>query len=134
AECWFAHSYDPKRISPYPVCEAIRQAWAPVGLALETSKRRFYENETVETAVFITNDDDEFRDHHDLELQVSFEDSKSGSKAASVARITHLAYYETKKVPVRLLIPASGAARKAVLLNLRLLENNKELSQTTEPI
>ncbi len=136
AECWFAHSYDPKRISPYPVCEAVRQAWAPMGLALETSRRRFYEYEPVDTVVFVTNDDDNFRDYDDLELQLNVENASSGKSIVetSVGRIAYLAYYQTARLPIHFVTPASGVARKAARLKLRLLANKKELSQTTEPI
>src|SRR3712207_116677 len=52
AECWFSHSYHPEKVKPYPVVEAVKQAYAPVGLALETNRRRFYSRETIDTAVF----------------------------------------------------------------------------------
>ncbi|MEO6034639.1 MAG: glycoside hydrolase family 2 TIM barrel-domain containing protein [Verrucomicrobiota bacterium] len=29
AETWFSHSYDPKRVEPYPVLESVREAFAP---------------------------------------------------------------------------------------------------------
>lgn len=66
AECWFSHSYDSRSVKPYPVVEAMRDAWSPVGLALETGRRRFFADEEIETAVFITNDDEQFRDFRGL--------------------------------------------------------------------
>ncbi|MEP6788409.1 MAG: glycoside hydrolase family 2 TIM barrel-domain containing protein, partial [Acidobacteriota bacterium] len=45
AECWFSHSYDPETVRPYPVYYAMRNAWSPVGLALESGRRRFLAGE-----------------------------------------------------------------------------------------
>src|SRR5947207_5917906 len=42
AECWFRHSYDAKTVKPYPVLAAMREAWAPLGLAIEIGRRRFF--------------------------------------------------------------------------------------------
>jgi hypothetical protein len=136
AECWFAHSYDSKRVSPYPVCEAVREAWSPVGLALETSRRRFYESETIDSAVFMTNDDEEYRNHYDLELRASIEDPKTGQQISftSVGDVAMLRYYQTIKVPLHLIIPSAGGTRKTARLSVTLMEDGKELSRTTEPI
>src|SRR5438128_3782811 len=70
-ECWFRHSYEPDSIQPYPVVAAMKDAWAPVGLAIETGRRRFFSGEKLETAVFVTNDDEQFRDYRNLELRVN---------------------------------------------------------------
>ena len=136
AECWFAHSYDSTRVAPYPVCDAMREAWSPVGLALETARRRFYAGEEIETAVFVTNDDDEWRDHQNLKLEVEFEDAESGRVigSSSIGEIASLRYYETVKSPVRFTVPQENENRKKLLLKVSLLENGRELSQTTEPI
>jgi len=77
AECWFSHSYDPQTLAPYPALKAMRQADAPVGLAWETGRRRFFGGEKVETAVFISNDDDQFRDFHNLKLELTFSNTET---------------------------------------------------------
>jgi hypothetical protein len=78
AECWFKHSYDSASVEPYPVLGSVRNAWAPIGLALETGRRRFYGGEEFETAVYISNDDDKFRDYKNLELKLR---SRRGNEA-----------------------------------------------------
>jgi hypothetical protein len=135
AECWFSHSYDPARVGPYPVVQSIKEAWSPIGIALETGRRRFYGDEHLETAVFITNDDEQFRDHRDLKIQALFVDSKGTEVTnALVASISNLKYYQTIRTPVALSIPAAADTRQKLNLILRLFENGSELGRTTEPV
>lgn len=118
-ECWFSDSFDPARLKPYPVLDAVRQAFSPVGLALETGRRRFFAGDTIDTAVFITDDDDGFRSFRNLRLEVG----------AQSFPVPSLKYYETVRVPVRLHIPAAGHR-----LVLRLLAGGREISRTADPI
>jgi hypothetical protein len=136
AECWFSHSYDPARVAPYPVYEAIREAWAPIGVALETGRRRFYGGEQVDTAVYITNDDEAFRDQQNLELHFAIEDSESHTALTNVAigAVSNLAYHSTAKLPVQLVMPPSSAQRKRCSLVLRLTQAGAEVSRSTEPV
>ena len=60
-ECWFSHSYDAATVKPYPVLDAVRDAYAPIGLALETGCRHFYQGR-VNTAVFVSNDSEDYTD------------------------------------------------------------------------
>src|SRR4051812_19189416 len=68
AECWFQHSYDAASVKPYSVVDAMKQAFAPIGVALETGQRRFFAGDQLKTNVFITNDDEKFRDLPDGKL------------------------------------------------------------------
>jgi hypothetical protein len=124
AECWFRHSYDPNMVRPYPVVEALRHAWAPIGLALETHRRRFFGGETVETAVFVTNDDESFRDYEGLTVEVA-------GRAVPLAK---LPYYATARVPVRLTLPKAAGQRQRVDVVTRVLQNGRELSRTVDPV
>ena len=47
----------------------------------ETGRRRFYSGEKLETAVFISNDDDQFRDFHNLQLTAIFADRQEQALA-----------------------------------------------------
>lgn len=136
AECWFAHSYDARRVAPYPVYEAARDAWSPVGLALETGRRRFHAGEKIETAVYITNDDEQFRDLRGLTLQVSFVDERAKKTLATtiVGKINSLPYYATVRRPLRLRAPETKAARQALNLVLRLTDGGKEISRALDKI
>lgn len=135
-ECWFAHSYDPDRITPYPVVEAMRYAWAPLGLALETPRRRFTASEVVETFVHVTNDDEQFRSYTDLTVQFTFvdESGKALGIPAEAGHIGSLPYYEVHALPVRIAIPAIDAPRQKARLITRLMQGEKELSRTVDHI
>ena len=135
-ECWFAQSYDARRAAPYPVYEAMREAWSPVGIALETARRRFYAGEEIETAAFITNDDEGFRDLRALTLRAAFVDERTKKEIAEtdVGKIEHLPYYATIRQPVRIRVPETQAARLSMRLVLRLTDSKGEVSRTLERV
>lgn len=136
AECWFAHSYDPSRAAPYPVHDAIREAWAPVGLALETGRRRFRAGEVLETGVFVTNDDEQFRDLRGVRLRAAFVDESTQEEAAAAdaGTIASLPYYTTLRQPLRLRVPEVEGARRAMTLVLRLTGADGEISRTVDRV
>jgi len=136
AECWFSHSYDSRYVKPYPVYEAMRDAWSPVGLSLETGRRRFFAGEQFETAVFITNDDEQFRDFRGLTLRVAFVDEKTKKEIApaDVGKIENLPYYAGVRLPVRLRFPQTKEARQSLNLVLRLSDGKTEISRTLDKI
>ncbi|MFN2453337.1 MAG: glycoside hydrolase family 2 protein [Pyrinomonadaceae bacterium] len=136
AECWFAHSYDARRVAPYPVYDAVRDAWSPVGLALETGRRRFYAGEQIETAAFITNDDEQFRDLHGLALQLSYVDERTKKTVATttVGNINRLPYYATIRQPLTIRVPETKEARQPMNLVLRLTDGRNEISRTLDRI
>ncbi|MEO6050883.1 MAG: glycoside hydrolase family 2 TIM barrel-domain containing protein [Pyrinomonadaceae bacterium] len=136
AECWFAHSYDVEKVRPYPVYQAMRDAWSPVGLALETGRRRFFAGEAVDTAVFVTNDDEQFRDLQGLNLQAVFTDEKTKKEIATVdiGKIENLPYYATIRQPIRISIPQTKYARQSLNLVLRLSDGKNEVSRSLDKI
>lgn len=130
AECWFSHSYDAKTLRPYPVYEAMKEADAPVGLAWETGRRRFFAGEKIDTAVFISNDDDRFRDFKDLQLEIAFADGE----ASVLASVATLPYAKTIRVPVSLVLPSINGAREKIAIALRLKQGAGLVSETTDPV
>ncbi|MEO5803378.1 MAG: glycoside hydrolase family 2 TIM barrel-domain containing protein, partial [Verrucomicrobiota bacterium] len=132
-ECWFSHSYDAATMKPYPVVEAMRQAFSPIGLALETGRRRFFPGEEIETAVFITNDDEGCRDLSDLKVELNFLDRSSGKKisSAKLGRVTKLPYWSTQRLPAKIKFPP-GSTRRELVLQLCLVHGKKEISRTTD--
>ena len=134
-ECWFSHSYDANTMKPYPVLEAMREAFAPLGLALETGRRRFFSGEHIDTAVFVTNDDEKQRNYADLRLEVSFVDRKTGAiaNARDVGRLASLSYHETARVPVPIEFPKTDV-RRDLVLRIALLKGTEELSHTTDHV
>jgi hypothetical protein len=109
----------------------MRDAWAPVGLAWEHSRRRFYAEEEIDTALLVTNDDEQFRDFTDLRIQVGLGKTSRGAAAMNLDR---LAYYETAKVPLRLRMPASTKPRETVNLLARLSFGKHDLGLMGEPV
>jgi hypothetical protein len=136
AECWFTHSYDASTVSPYPVYAAMRDAWAPIGLVLETGRRRFYAGELIETAAFITNDDEQFRDLRELTLRVVFIDERTGKQisAHEVGKIDSLPYYGTVGRLFRLRIPQTNEPRQQMQLKLVLNDKKGEVGRTLDRI
>jgi hypothetical protein len=120
AECWFKHSYDSSCLQPYPVLEAVRDVWAPIGLALETGRRRFYGGEEFETAVYISNDDDNFRDYHKLPLSSLNGPFQGMKELPLVATVPDLPYGRTIRIPVRLSILNTSLSRERSRLTLDL--------------
>jgi hypothetical protein len=130
AECWFSHSYDPQTLEPYPAYDAMRQADAPVGLAWETGRRRFFAGEKLDTAVFISNDDDQFRDLYNLKLEVTF----SGDNTRELTNIAALPYSKTIRVPVTVVFPPTDMPRQEMEMLLRLKRGPEVVSETTDPV
>jgi hypothetical protein len=118
AECWFKHSYNSASLEPYPVLESVRQAWAPIGVALETGRRRFYGGEEFETAVYISNDDDKFRDYHNLPLYSLNGPFQGMTELPQVATVPDLPYGRTVRIPVRLSILNTSLSRERSRLTL----------------
>ncbi len=135
AECWFSHSYDANKVSPYPVYGAVRDAFAPMGLAWALAKRRFYSGEELDTAVYLTNDDDQFRSFQDLDLQVIFMDAKGHKQTNGLpVCLPDSPYYKTISVPVHLTLPRTTQARQKMWVTFRLGDQGREISRTSDRI
>jgi len=134
AECWYRHSFLPEA-TPYPVYEAVKQAFAPVGVAIESTRRRFFAGDTIDTNIYVTNDDERCRDFANLTVQGGFILSRGSSiqfiDAGPQEKIDALPYYATKKVSLKLKIPAElPDARTALPLVIRVV-NDKDVIATT---
>jgi hypothetical protein len=134
AECWYRHSFLPEA-TPYPVYESVKQALAPVGVAIETTRRRFYAGDMIETNAFVTNDDEQFRSFASLTVQAGFILSRGSSiqfiDAGPQGKIDVLAYYETKKVPLKIKVPADLPESRAALPLVIRIVNEKDVIATT---
>jgi hypothetical protein len=126
AECWYRHSYLPEA-TPYPVYEAVKQAFAPVGVALETTRRRFWAGDELATNVFVTNDDEQFRDLTGLTVTCELAGAKSPPQPLDVA------YYATGKVAVKLALPPVDKRTPAQLIT-RVMQGEKEIARTADDV
>lgn len=133
-ECWFNHSYDASDCEPYPVVAAMKQAWAPVGIALETNRRRFFAGEKVKTNIYITNDDEQFRDFAAGELRVSVGSSLAKPQITPLAKVPAIKYYETAKVPVEITMPDVSTGRQQWHLTLYHAPDGKPVSSSADAI
>jgi len=132
-ECWFSHSFDAEKVKPYPVVEAMKYAFAPIGLALETAQRRFYGGDSIKTAIFVTNDHEKFRDFDNLNIEISFVDANGKQiSTQKVGSLASLKYYATAKIPVEIKAPQVAGARTKLNLITRLLQGNAEISRTVD--
>lgn len=132
-ECWFMGSFDAAKAKPYPVVDAVKYAYAPVGLALETAQRRFYAGDSIKTSVFVTNDDEQFRDFQNLSVEFSFVD-ENGKQINSnkSGNLTDLKYYATAKVRSEIKLPININTRTKFALITKLSQGNTEISRTID--
>ncbi|HTL29358.1 MAG TPA: glycoside hydrolase family 2 TIM barrel-domain containing protein, partial [Tepidisphaeraceae bacterium] len=140
SECWYKHSYDAKTIQPYePLYTAVKMAWAPVGVALETPQRRFYNGAEIETNLYITNDEEQCRTFGSLKVDVGFVVSQGSAvrfvDAGPQAPIDWLEYGATVKSPLRIKVPADLAkTRMSVGLVVRVSSGNELIATTTDQV
>ncbi|MGB7158524.1 MAG: glycoside hydrolase family 2 TIM barrel-domain containing protein [Tepidisphaeraceae bacterium] len=138
AECWFRHSYLPEA-TPYPVLEAVKQAFAPVGLALETNQRRFFAGDQIVTSVYVTNDDPQGRSFENLKAQVGFVHSAGSAvnfiDAGPQGQLQKLEHYQTAKVPLVIRVPKEWSEpRTSVGLVVRLVSGDQLVATTTDQV
>lgn len=135
AECWFSHSFDPETVKPYPTLAAAKEFWSPVGLALETSQRRFYSGDTVKTNVFVTNDDEQFHDLKDLKVSVHVMGGDDVlSPPFELVPLASLPYYKTESVAVTVRLPSVQQRQSLKLVTSLTSADGKEISHTTDVI
>jgi hypothetical protein len=137
SECWYKHSYDAKTIEPYkPIYDAVKLAWQPIGVAIETPRRRFWSGDETSTMLHITNDDEQFRDLSNLKVTVSFQDPKAtdpGEKQ-NVAEVDHLPYYKTADVEMKFKLPTTERDRAAMVMVVQVSSDGKEIGRTEDAI
>jgi hypothetical protein len=129
AECWFRHSYATDA-TPYPIVDAVRQAFAPLGVALETTQRRFFAGDRQQLAVVVTNDDERFRDLADLTVTVSID----GHPLGGPAKIASLPYYQSARATLDVTLPAADARKALQLVTRVTTPDGKEIAATTDEI
>ncbi|MBA2302598.1 MAG: hypothetical protein H0W08_08185, partial [Acidobacteria bacterium] len=97
---------------------------------------RFYAGEEIDTGVFVTNDDEQFRDRQRLSLRAVFVDAttKKEIAATDAGMIDRLPYYATIRQPLRLRVPPVRDPRIALNLELRLTEGTREVSRTHDKV
>lgn len=141
AECWFSHSYDPQKATPYStILEGVKQAYQPVGLAIETGRRRFFAGEHLKTTVFVTNDDEQFRDLSNVEVRAQIVSpgvphrTPQSRAVWSEAKVTTpgVPYYATQALPLELDVPRGAFNRSSLALVLTATAGGVEISRTIE--
>jgi hypothetical protein len=126
AECWYRHSYLPEA-TPYPVYDAVKQAFAPIGVAVETTRRRFYAGEKLSTHVFVTNDDERFRDFDEVKVQIELAGVKAEPDRGS------LPYYATARMDQTLTVPPVEKRTRAQIVT-RVTHGETEIARTVDDV
>lgn len=136
AETWIHHSYDSQSLQPYPVVEAMKYALAPVGLAMETTQRRFWGGDAIATNLFVTNDDEKFRDLKNLSAvaQLFTPGSNDPIATADLGKIDAIPYYAMAKLPIKIAMPKVDARQKATLMIRLMDETGSEVSRTLDDV
>lgn len=137
SECWYKHSYDAATIAPYkPIYEAVKLAWAPIGVAIETPRRRFYAGDETSTILHITNDDESGRDLSNLKITVSFRapNATDAAKQQSVGEVEQLPYYKTADVEMKFKLPTPQQDRAPMVMVASVMSDGKEVGRTEDPI
>jgi hypothetical protein len=137
SECWYKHSYDAKTIQPYqPVYDAVKLAWGPIGVAIETPRRRFWSGDETSTTLHITNDDEQFRDLSNLKISVSFRspDAADARTNQSVGTLDHLPYYKTADIEMKFNLPTTEKDRMPMVMVVQVSSDGKEIGRTEDAI
>ncbi len=120
---------------PFPVWEGVRQGFEPVLIALETSQDVFYGGDTIETKLFVVNDDVTFRDMSGLvaDLQVVGEDG--GVLSQQQLEVGDVKYFAVESVPLKLEVPSVDGDMIEATIELRLTDaDGNEVSTNQYPI
>jgi hypothetical protein len=122
-------------LKPYPVLDAVKQAFAPIGVAFETTQRRFYAGDEASFVLRVTNDDESFKDQSDLTVQVELNTGSKAARKPATTQIAKLPYYATTQASVKLAMPKQiNGSRQKATLTARVMSGKKELSRSDEQI
>jgi hypothetical protein len=106
-----------------------------VGVAVETPQRRFFAGDEISTNVYVTNDDEQFRDLDDLTIRITAAAPDPALVSADDTKLDRLDYYKTAKLPVRLNFTSNiSVARFATELVIRVMSHGKLLAESRDPI
>lgn len=125
---WFKDFYSNPTITPFPVNDAVRLAYQPVLVSLDSGARHFYAGEQFRTAVVLVND---HTGHGATTLSWEIVDA-TGQHLAGAGSIPLPAspYHSNVRADVTIAIPATlSAQRVAAVLHLTVKDGTTTISQ-----
>jgi hypothetical protein len=121
----------------FPVWEGARQALEPVLVGWTTTRHVFFAGDTVQTRVFVVNDDARFRDLKVLTLKAEVLDASGRSLVAAEQPLGAMAYFTARDWPLELKIPAPEGcdqALTAATVRLTLSDSSDAVATNRYPI
>ena len=127
----------PSQWQPFPVWNAVRQAFAPVLVAWGTSQTVFFGGDLLRTRLYVVNDDANFRNLKKLSAQVEVLDAAGKSLLTQSLPLGGVDYFAIRDWPLALRMPVpSGASTGMVAASvlLRLWCNHQVVAENSYPI
>jgi hypothetical protein len=128
---------------PFPVWDALKQSYAPVLVALETTQSYFYAGASVPTNVFVVNDDTSFRELASGELLLRIVGSDGRVLGSQEMKLGAVPYFGIADWPLTIRIPelsgkTSAPVKATIQLTLRERagegKNERVVSRNSYPI
>lgn len=105
---------------PFPVYHGVKEAYQPVLVGLTTTQYVFYAGQQLNTNLFVVNDDTQATDHKNLRANVSFTNKAGKALAVTQLPVGNVAYYQVKKIPVQIEIPANHQIKGNAEANIKV--------------
>lgn len=120
---------------PFPVYYGVKEGFQPILTALRTAQRSFFAGSSINTNVFIVNDDKDFKDIKNTNLLVAIKDAKGNVLQSQKLSCGDVNYFETKTYPLTLQIPAINTDKEYCTIAFSLFNDKDEvISQNTYQI
>jgi beta-galactosidase len=127
---WFRNGYDPKKIEPYPVYYAMKNALRPVLVSAELWGRHFYAGEKLPARICVVNDKEDGSDLQATTLSWKLVGKDKNVIAKGNCPVPLVKHYAREWVEPGIIIPANLPFNKAeVQLVLTLKEDNQLVSE-----
>ena len=132
--CWFKNVYDADTIAPYPVYWAVKTAWQPVLVSLDSPDRHFTAGQTFSSEVFVVNDDPDRPKLSDLTL-VWHVRVQSNEETSGEAKLPDCAYDTKSHARVEFEVPTKLPSDSInATLNLELRSGDEVISRNEYPL
>lgn len=133
--CWFKDVYDPQAITPYPAYWAVKKAWSPVLVSLESPQRHFEAGQAFTSNVYVVNDDPDRALVKDLTLIWRIYGKSEDTGTTGMITIPDCAYDGKSKQSVTFRIPDKlPEDRSNMTLELELRSGDNVVSRNDYPL
>jgi beta-galactosidase len=120
---------------PFPVYYAVKDAYRPVLVGLTTTQHVFYAEEQVSTDLFVVNDNAQTRNFQNAEAQILIKNAGGQTISTSKVSVGKVDYYQVKKIPVTVNIPAvTNTSANTYNISVSLFEAGKQVALNKYPV